>query len=98
MRVDIPSRPTDTSAEAERVQVDLLRAAPVSRRLRIAWSLSATVIAAARRALARSRPEASRRELDAWFVELHYGPDLAAAVREELARRDRLEPGARVQP
>ena len=92
MRVDIPSRPADTSVEAERVHIDLLRAAPVARRLSLAWSLSATVIGAARRALARARPSASPRELDVWFVELHYGPELAAAVRDECARREHGEP------
>jgi len=40
----IPPRPVDTSIEAERVQIDLIRAVPVSRRLSMAWSLSATVI------------------------------------------------------
>lgn len=92
MRVDMPSRPADTSAEAERVQIGLLRAASVERRLSLAWSLSAAVIGVARRALARARPEASPRELHEWFVELHYGPELAAAVRDECARRERGDP------
>jgi hypothetical protein len=90
MRIDIPARPADTSVEAERVQIELLRAAPVARRLQLALSLSATVIGAARRALERSRPNASRRELDVRFVELHYGSDLAAAVQQDLVRRERL--------
>ncbi|MDO8681089.1 MAG: hypothetical protein Q7R30_21430 [Acidobacteriota bacterium] len=87
MPVTIPPRPADTSVEAERVQIDLLRKAPVSRRLRLAWSLSATVIGVARRALARAQPDASQQDLDLRFVELHYGPDLAAALRAELIRR-----------
>ena len=83
----IPPRPADTSREAERVQVDLLRAAPVSRRLHLAWSLSATVIGAARRALARADPRAEATERDIRFVELHYGSALAAALRADLMRR-----------
>jgi hypothetical protein len=83
----VPARPTDTTADAERVQVELLRRAPVARRLRVALQLSATVAAAARRALARARPQASRRELDLWFVELHYGAELADGLRVELDRR-----------
>ena len=43
----IPARAADTTADAERVQVELLRAVPVSQRLRIAFSLSATVITTA---------------------------------------------------
>jgi hypothetical protein len=87
MLASIPPRPADTSVEAERVQVDLIRAAPVARRLHLAWSLSATVISAARQALLRARPHAASQEIDLRFVELHYGPDLAAALRAELVRR-----------
>lgn len=93
MAAPIPSRPSDTSAEAERVQVELLRAAPVSRRLQLAWSLSATVIGAARYAVARQHPHLSQRELDARFVELHYGRELATALTRDLARR---QPGSPV--
>ncbi len=87
MTVIIPPRPADTSVEAERVQIDLIRAAPVSRRLQMAWSHSATIIGLARQALARARPDASRQELDLQFVELHYGVDLATALRADLLRR-----------
>ena len=84
----IPPRPADTAPDAERVQVALLRTAPVGRRLHIALDLSATVIGAARRALARAQPHASARALDLRFVELHYGPDTAAGLRADLERRD----------
>ncbi len=87
MALIIPPRSADTSVEAEQVQIELIRAAPVSRRLHMAWSLSATVIGVARRALARAQPQANQRELDLRFVELHYGPDLAAALRADLTRR-----------
>jgi hypothetical protein len=83
----IPARPADTTPEAERVQVDLLRAAPVARRLHLALRLTATVVGAARRAIARAHPEATRRELDLRFVELHYGADVAAGLRADLNRR-----------
>jgi hypothetical protein len=56
----ILARPRDASADAERVQIDLLRAAPVSRRMHLAWSLSAGAMSAARRAIARENPDASR--------------------------------------
>ena len=84
----IPGRPADTAPDAERVQVALLRAAPVARRLHVALGLSATIIGAARRALARAQPHASARELDLRFVELHYGADAAAGLRADLDRRD----------
>jgi hypothetical protein len=85
----IPARPIDTAPDAERVQVDLLRAAPIARRLHLALSLSATVISAARRAIARAQPHASPRDLDVRFVELHYGPEIAARLRADLERRVR---------
>ena len=88
MPAAIPARPADTTLEAERVQVALLRAAPVARRLHVALALSATVIGAARRAIARARPQASARELDLRFVELHYGVDVASDLRADLERRD----------
>ena len=81
----IPVRPADTTADAERVQVMLLQAASVARRLHTALSLSATVIGAARRALARLQPSMSSHERDLRFVELHYGRDIAAGLRLELA-------------
>lgn len=87
MPVVIPPRPADTSVEAERVQIDLIRAVPVSQRLRMSWSLSATVIDLARRALAQAQPDASQEELDLRFVELHYGADLASLLRADLVRR-----------
>ena len=89
MPAAIPPRSADTSAEAERVQVELIRAASVARRLHLALGLSATIISAARRALARARPQESAREIDLRFVELQYGAEVAAGVRAELARRDR---------
>lgn len=67
----------------------LLQAASVPRRLHLALSLTATVIGAARRALGRTHPELSARELDLFFVSVHYGSDLADAVRTDLERRDR---------
>jgi hypothetical protein len=89
----IPPRSDDTTAEAERVQAALIRSAPVAHRLRRALDLSATVIGVARRALARPRPDASKRDLDLLFVELHYGRQLADSLRRDLERRDRRQAG-----
>lgn len=88
----IPLRPADTTPEAERVQVELLRAAPVARRLHLALRLTATVIGAARRAFERAHPHATRRERDLRFVELHYGADVAAGLRADLDRRSGAPP------
>lgn len=74
------------------MQIDLLRAAPVSRRLHLAWSLSGTVIGAARHALALQNPHLSQQIRDLRFVELHYGRELAMELSRELARRPPAAP------
>lgn len=84
-----PARPADTTAAADAVQVALFRAASVERRLRCGFGFSASIISAARRGLSSARPGASLRDIDLWFVELHYGADLAAGLRAHLEERDR---------
>jgi hypothetical protein len=83
-----PSRRfADTDAEAERVQLDLLRAASPARRGGLAVALSAAAIGASRRALERRSPAATEEEIGLRFVELNYGPELAAEVAACLRRR-----------
>ena len=78
---------SDTDPEAARVHLALLRGAPVERRLRLAFSLSRTVMSLARAGLARTIPGASPEEVGLRFVALHYGPRLADEVRAALAAR-----------
>lgn len=78
---------SDTDPEAERVQLELLRRAGPGRRLRLALSLSRTVMGLSRAGLARRFGDASPEELGLRFVALHYGSDLADALRAELASR-----------
>jgi len=87
MPARIPARPADTAPDAEGVQIALLRAASIARRLHMALALSATAISAARRGLARAYPQSSAADLDLRFVELHYGADAAAGLRADLKRR-----------
>jgi hypothetical protein len=83
------ARSADTDPEAEKVQIDLLRHAAPGRRAQMALSLSGEVIGLARRAIQRSRPEASQRELQLRFVELQYGRQLASELGLFLAARAR---------
>ena len=83
----IAPRPEDTSEEAERVQVNLLRASPIERRLELAWSLTASVITAARQGLERADPGINPAERDIRFVELHYGTNVAEGLRADFRRR-----------
>jgi hypothetical protein len=77
---------TDTDPDAAAAQLRLLRAAPLARRVGLALALSRQAIALARRALRRTLPPGSSdEELGLRFVELHYGRDLGARVRERVA-------------
>jgi hypothetical protein len=77
---------SDTDPEAERVHLELLRAASPSRRLRLAFSLSRTAMSLSRAGLARAFPGASPEEIGLRFVALNYGSELAEEVRSYLAR------------
>jgi len=78
---------SDTDPETERVQLELLRRAGQARRLQLALSLSRTVIGLSRGGLARKLADASSEEMGLRFVALHYGADLAEALRAELLSR-----------
>jgi hypothetical protein len=80
-------RSADTDADAERVQLELLRSASPAKRAALALSLSATVVSLARRALRHRDPAASEEEIGLRFVELNYGRALAAEVAALLACR-----------
>jgi hypothetical protein len=67
------------SPEAERVQLDLLRAASPERRGELALSLSRTVLALAREHLEREDPAAPPGEIDLRFLRRLYGRPLADA-------------------
>jgi hypothetical protein len=68
----------DTSYEAERVLIELLRRAPAWRRLQLADRMSATVRNLCLAGLRSRHPEASAAELRRRFVDLYLGPELAA--------------------
>ncbi len=78
---------TDTDPEAGRVQLELLRRATPERRLRLALSLTDSVVGLARGGIAARMSGASDEEIGLRFVELHYGPGLAHEVRGYLQAR-----------
>ena len=73
--------PNDTSADAERKQIELLRKATPARRLQLTCSLSGQVLAWSWEALRRTHPQMSECELRVRFAEIHYGRDIAALVK-----------------
>jgi hypothetical protein len=70
----------DTSPEAERVLIELLRQAPAWRRLQLADRMSATARQISLAGLRARHPKASESELRRRFADLQLGPELAAKV------------------
>ncbi len=76
-----PEMPTsDTSPEAESIQIDLLRKAPTWKRLRVAAEMSETIMLLSRIGVARRNPGATPAELRRLAAEAILGPELALRV------------------
>ncbi len=67
----------DTSPEAERVLIELLRAATVARKLEMLGEMNAAVRQLALEGLRGRHPEASEVELRRYLADLLLGPELA---------------------
>ena len=68
---------SDTSPEAEKAQIELLRRCSVAQRFAKVRSLTARAFGLSKRAIARANPDLSTQQLQVKFIELHYGKDLA---------------------
>lgn len=77
----------DTSSEAERVQIELIRKAPITKRFAIMQAWSRFLIEANKQQIRKAHPEASEEEVSLIFIARNYGQELADKVRVELARR-----------
>ncbi|MGD0383970.1 MAG: hypothetical protein ABSA77_10635 [Thermoguttaceae bacterium] len=75
---------SDTHPDAEKVQVELMRQASVADRVAIMRSLTNLGIRMSRQAIAEAHPEFSHREVALYWVELHYGKQLAEELREYI--------------
>jgi hypothetical protein len=76
----------DTSPEAERVQIELLRKASLAKKFSIVRSLSQSLIEVSRRNIRQVHPDASEEELHLILIEMYYGKELAERVRLGLER------------
>ena len=81
------TRKSDTHPDAERVQIQLLRAASGTERFQTVRSITATTRQLAWRAIKSANPDASDGEVDMLFVSVHYGEELADKLRTYLAAR-----------
>ena len=71
---------SDTSPDAEAVLIDLLRKAPVWRRLQLADQMSRTARCLALSGVRQRFPDADEEEIKRRFADLHLGPELAEKV------------------
>ena len=81
------SQSPDTAPQAEKVQIKLIRKSSISRRVSKVRSLSQTVMYLSRRAIQRTNPFLSEREVDLAFVANHYGEKLAECLRSYLEHK-----------
>jgi hypothetical protein len=73
--------PEDTQPDARAVQLEILRAMPDERRAAQAIAMSADTLRWSRAAVRDLMPGATEGEVILRWIELVYGPDLAARVR-----------------
>ncbi len=77
----------DTSIEAEKVQIELLRNASVAKRFALARMLTNSTRKMAKNAIKKCNPGKNQRELNLIFVEVTYGKELADQLREFYSKR-----------
>ena len=82
---------SDTSPEAEKVQIELIRRCSVAERIARMRSLTAIGTRMSRQAIAEANPKLDAREVDLRWMELHYGRELADEYRAFLQERALLQ-------
>lgn len=75
---------SDTHPRVEQVQIGLLRKASATERLGMSLSLTATVVNLSRQTIAELNPGLDPQQLNIKCVELYYGKELAARLRDYL--------------
>ena len=81
------TRLSDTDPDVLLMQAELLRQTTPARRLEMALSLSAAVIDIAYAGIRRRQAGISDVDAGLQFVEIHYGRELAQAVRARMSER-----------
>jgi hypothetical protein len=77
----------DTHHDIEKVHIELLRKAPISKRFAIVCAWSQFIREAAKQGIRRDHPSANEEEVNLILLERLYGQTLAEKVRRELIRR-----------
>ena len=84
---------TDTSIEAERIQLEQIRRMKPSQRVQKAIALSNEVARMCKAAIRRRHPEFDENEVSLKFIELNYGKQLSDEVRAWRIARERNQGG-----
>lgn len=79
---------SDTDPDAAEVQWEILRRMTSSQRSSLMAAMTTTAFNHSKRAIARSNPGATQREINHIFISVHYGEDLARQVTAYLQARD----------
>ncbi len=77
---------TDTSLEAEKFLISLIRKQSRTQRFRQVASLSDTMIKLSKRAIARANKDLDETGVKLLFIEYHCGKDLADRVRKYMEK------------
>ena len=75
---------TDTTVEAEKFLVSLIKKATSAEKFAQISSLSATTAKLSKRAIRRANQTLTEQEIDILFVSYHYGESLAKRLKEYL--------------
>jgi hypothetical protein len=78
---------SDTSKDIQRLQIELSRKSSPAEKIAQVRRMTDFVVRLSRRAIERANPEFSREEIDLRWVEINYGPKLAAELRDDLRCR-----------
>ena len=77
----------DTSADAEAVQLELIRAMTPNERVRRSLGLTSQMLRFAKESIRREYPQMNEEKVGLEFIRLHYGESLAGEVARFLASR-----------
>jgi len=78
----------DTHPDAEKVQIKLLKQASISERLRRTLTMSSWLLWLSKQAISKAHTMWTPREVDLFFVKVHYGKALAAKLQNYLKKNE----------
>ncbi len=85
--LNMKTQSSDTSPEAEKFLISLIRKQSRTQRFRQVVTLSDTMIKLSKRAIARANKHLDEDGVKLLFIEYHYGKDLADRVRKYMEQR-----------